>query len=435
MIPGRLLLLSIGFALCSSGVQADDWPHWRGATRNGITSESSALGNQPWPAREPLWTANVGTGASSPIVWKGNVFCLGWKNGQEQVTCLDAATGRVRWTQAYEAPQYGRYAVGDQSMYRGSTATPEIDPETRVLFTLGCDGDLVAWDPMRGQELWRRNLYDDFSVPQRPQITKRRRSLRDYGYTTAPFATGNQVIVEVGSTEQGNLIAFEQNSGKVLWRSANRDPAGHSGGLAPITLEAVPCVAVATSYGLHVARIDGDQAGKTVAEFPWKTDFSNTIASVVVEGQSVLISSRYNQNAMARVDISLADGAREVWRNRYPTGVCTPVIYKGKIYYANKGVYCMDFATGNFEWAGGKIGDAGSCLLTKDERLLVWGNGGDLSLIESAVRSPDACQELEERSGIFRDMDWPHLVAADGRLFLKTLNGDVACFPLANVTK
>ena len=70
------------------------------------------------------------------------------------------------------------------------------------------------------------------------------------------------MVVEVGAPEHGNLIAFEKRTGKEVWASANRDPAGHSGGLAPIAVGDVPCLAVATSFGLHVARLDGEESGK-----------------------------------------------------------------------------------------------------------------------------------------------------------------------------
>jgi hypothetical protein len=133
---------------------------------------------------------------------------------------------------------------------------------------------------------------------------------------------------------------------------------------------------------------------------------------------------------MARVSVSLAGGAREVWRNRHPTGVCTPVIHEGKIYFANHGVHCVDFASGERLWEGGRTGDAGSCFVTGDGRLVVWGNDGDLALVEGHSRSPDRCTVLAERRGVLHDMAWPHAVASHGHLLCKTLNGDLVCFPL-----
>lgn len=421
--------------LCAApAVAGKDWPHWRGPERNGITAEQSGWNPetpQAWAAGEPRWRINAGEGASSPLVWNGRVYCLGWRSDEDMVSCLDLATGKPFWSQHYASPKYGRHASGDQRMYHGATSTPELDPDTGLLFTLSCDGELIAWDITdAGRPAWRQNLYDDYAISRRPQITKRKSSQRDYGYTTAPFVHGDWVIVETGATSHGNLIAFDKRTGREAWASESRDPAGHSGGPAPITVDGIPCLAVATAWGLHVARIDGSEAGRTVAEFEWKTDFCNTIAGIAVSGQDIVISSRYNQMAMARLTIDLEKGVREVWRNRYPTGVCAPVIHDGKIYFANKGVFCVDFESGRLDWAGGKIGDAGSCLVTGDDRLVVWGNGGDLSLFETARRAPEKCAHLAERSRVFDDMAWPHVVLAEGHLLVKTLNGDLACFPV-----
>ncbi len=427
-LPG--IFSAIGWICFVSPSLAEDWPHWRGPVRTGRTSESSGWENGRWPVKAPLWQSNVGTGAAAPVFAEGRIYTVGWSEGRDTLSCLEPATGKMLWKQSFPAPEYGRHAVGDKSMYRGSTATPEYDPTSGLIFTLGCDGDLHAWDTRQsGKEVWSLNLYDRFGIPRRPQITQRKNTLRDYGFTTAPLVTGDWVIVEVGDPQRGCLMAFDKrNGGDPVWCSENRDPAGHSGGMARMEVEGIPCVAVATSWNALVVRIDGANAGKTVAAYEWKTDFSNTIAGISAEGQDLLIASRYNQMAMARITVTLKDGARELWRNRYPTGVCTPVIHDGLVYFANHGVHCIDFTTGRLVWEGGKVGDAGSCLFTGDGRLVVWANDGDLSLIEGGRRSPQRCLVLAESPRLLNDMAWPHVVLANGRLLCKTLNGDLICF-------
>ncbi|MCB1236677.1 MAG: PQQ-binding-like beta-propeller repeat protein [Verrucomicrobiae bacterium] len=430
----------IGLAMLALGVSpawAGEWAHWRGPERNDLSPEPSGWSEADaanWLAAEPAWRIEVGAGASAPIVAGGKLYAIGWADDRDTVRCLDAATGASIWEQGYAAPEYGRQSTGDKGFYRGATATPEFDAESGLLFTLSCDGALNAWDTRGGGgNVWALNLHERFGVPRRPQITKRKNTLRDYGYTTAPLVWGDWIVVEAGDPERGCLMAFDKRKGgDPVWTSENRDPAGHSGGLVPMTVEGVPCVAVATSWNALVVRLDGANAGKTVAEFEWKTDFSNTIAGVTVSGSDLLIASRYNQMAMARVAVSLKGGAREVWRNRYPTGVCAPLVHEGRIYFANKGVHCVDFASGDLVWEGGKIGDAGSCLMTSDSRLIVWGNAGDLSLVEGAGRSPDRCHVLAERIGVFKDMAWPHVVLADGRIYCKSLKGDLACFAIGS---
>jgi len=46
------------------------------------------------------------------------------------------------------------------------------------------------------------------------------------------------LIVEVGA-QSGNLIGFDKRTGRVVWRSAANDAAGHNGGPVPITVQGV----------------------------------------------------------------------------------------------------------------------------------------------------------------------------------------------------
>ena len=91
---------------------------------------------------------------------------------------------------------------------------------------------------------------------------------------------------------------------------------------------------------------------------------------------------------------------------------------------------CLDFKTGSLKWKGGKIGYPGSCILTADDRLIVWSGRGDLTLVETARRSPDRYQKLAERKGLFRTDAWPHVVLAAKRLYCKDRAGNLICFNL-----
>ncbi|MEM7010147.1 MAG: PQQ-binding-like beta-propeller repeat protein [Verrucomicrobiota bacterium] len=407
---------------------AADWPHWRGANRDGISSESTGWEEGIRLPNRELWQINLGAGASSPLIVDGTLYTLGWKDNQDTLYALDAATGEVKWSQSYSAPKYGRHARGDQGYFSGSISTPEFDAETGYLYSLSCDGDLNCWDTKNeGAKVWGLNFYERYNIPRRPQVTDRRGSLRDYGYTSAPFVHGDLVIVEVGSLDHGNVIAFDKKSGNEIWKSENRQPAGHSGGLAPITIEGVTCAAVLTARNLHVLRLDN---GKTVAEFPWATDFINNIPTPAVNGNRVIISSRYNQNAMVMVEVSLNGGAREVWKIKDATGVCSPVIYDGHVYWSGKGLYCIELETGKKKWEGSKFGDAGSCIVTADGRLIVWSDGGSLTFVETAKRSPDRYTPLLRKDNVFRGMAWPHVVLADRRIYCRDISGDMKCFSL-----
>jgi outer membrane protein assembly factor BamB len=415
-------------ALLASGVLAargEDWTHWRGASRNGITGEASLWQGAKWIEPRPAWTKVVGLGSTSPLVVDGRLYVLGWHDGKDHLQCLDAATGKNLWTQSYLCPQYGRKATGDEGLYGGPTGTPEYDPQSKLLYTLSVDGDLQCWDTAAdGKRVWGLNLYERFDPPQRPRFG--RSGLRDYGYTTAPLVHGNWLLVEVGDDE-GTLYAFEKRTGNVAWKSECCDEAGHTGGPVPIMVSGVPCVAVLTCKHLVVARLDSGHEGKTVGQYAWWTEFANSIATPTVVGNEILITSDYNRHAIVKLRVTLS-GIEEVWKQPYPSKVCSPVVHDGHIYLAWEKVRCLDWETGKLKWEGSRrFGDDGSCLVSGDGRLVIWGRG-TLALAETAERSADAYRELARIENMSAADCWPHVVLAGSRIYAKDREGKLMCF-------
>lgn len=424
----QFLSLCVALSAVGQHAHAGDWPFWRGPTRDGLSAESSRWSKDGWLPAEPAWRATLGVGASSPVVAGGQVFVLGNAGGKDTLRCLNAADGKEAWAVNYACKLYGRFHEGDQGLYSGPSSTPEFDPDSKRLYTLSADGHLNCWDTRQaGKNVWTRNLYDDFQVGKRPKLT--RAPQRDYGYTSSPLVHGDWLLVEVGSTKHGTVIAFDKATGKQLWASELKDEAGHTGGIAPMTVEGVPCVAVVSQRNLAVIRLDGDKAGRTVGTFPWVTDFANSIAGPAVRGDCVLVTAAYNHNAICKVKFTLTE-AKEVWRQKFPSKVCTPVIHKDHIYVAWQKVRCLSWETGELKWEGGLVSDPGSCIVTADDRLIVYGKNGKLSLVETAVRSLDKFLELAVADNLFRSAAWPHVALADGRLFCRDRDGNLSCFVL-----
>ena len=437
----RLALLAALAVACAAGnangeqaakagpaaTRANDWPRWRGPTRNGIVAEPSGWAEGRWPPGEALWTANVGLGSTSPVVAAGRLYTMGWRGGSDTVLCLDAAAGKQIWSSSYQCPRHGRHAAGDQNMYAGPTATPEYDQETGYLYTLSVDGHINCWDALReGRRVWSLSLYDEYGMAQRPKVG--RSGVRDYGYTTSPLVYRDWLIVEVGA-RAGNMMAFSKRTGKREWTSESTDFAGHTGGPALMTVEGIPCAVVLTHANLLVVRLDSGNEGKTMAQHPWATHFANSIASPAVYGNHVLITSGYNHKTIVKLKIT-SRGATRLWEQPYVSQICSPIIYSDHVYWAWRHVHCLDFASGKLVWRGASTGSAGSCILTSDRRLIVWAKNGDLLLAEAADRSPKRYTELARMNGVFRTQVWPHVVLANRRLYCKDRNGNLKCFSL-----
>lgn len=68
--------------------------------------------------------------------------------------------------------------------------------------------------------------------------------------------------------------------------------------------------------------------------------------------------------------------------------------------------------------------------MTTDDRLIVWGGRGRLTLAETAASSPGRFKKLAERRPLFSADVWPHVLLANGRLYCKDCKGNLKCLDL-----
>jgi outer membrane protein assembly factor BamB len=86
---------------------AEDWPQWRGPTRDGAWTEQGVLKTFPPGGLKIRWRMAIGPGLSSPIVAQGRVFLtdvqLTRPMSKERVLCFEAESGKPLWTYPYDA--------------------------------------------------------------------------------------------------------------------------------------------------------------------------------------------------------------------------------------------------------------------------------------------------------------------------------------------
>jgi hypothetical protein len=51
--------IAIYMLFCGNVLIAEDWPHWRGISRNGITQEDSGWDNGSWKTLDVAWKHDV----------------------------------------------------------------------------------------------------------------------------------------------------------------------------------------------------------------------------------------------------------------------------------------------------------------------------------------------------------------------------------------
>src|SRR5687768_2273213 len=102
-------LVAASLIWVASPTRAEDWPQWRGPTRDGVWAETGLVEKFAAERLEPKWRASVGSGYSGPTVAKGKVYLmdrLTQPEEVERVLCFEEQTGKPLWTHSYPT-KYG----------------------------------------------------------------------------------------------------------------------------------------------------------------------------------------------------------------------------------------------------------------------------------------------------------------------------------------
>jgi outer membrane protein assembly factor BamB len=383
---------------------ADDWPQWRGPNRDGVSTATGLL--TAWPPAGPrkLWEASTGEGFSSMAVHQGRVYSMAQDGEQEAIICWDAETGRELWRHRYAASFRNSYGNGPRS-------TPTIDGD--LLFAVGGTGIMTCLkiSAIQPEVLWSKRLLEEFGAKN---LT--------WGVANSPLVDGDLVYVNPGGPDGHSVAALEKLTGAVRWQALD-DIAGYS---SPIIADLADerQVIFFTERGLVGLTPD---KGKLLWRFPWTTDYGTNIATPIVAGDYVFISSGYGTGC-ALVKIDKTDtglAASLVYKNRnMKTHFSSGVRYHDHIYgFDDTLLICMELRTGAVVWK--QKGFHKGALTIADGHLFILGEKGTLAV---APASPDAyhekgrCQFSEQRC-------WTVPVVANGRLYVRDQDR-IACYSL-----
>jgi outer membrane protein assembly factor BamB len=386
IIRRRRAALVLALALAPAlSAPAQDWPQWRGPTRDGVVP--APLAPAAWPeGLLPAWRVEVGEGYSSPVVAGGRAFVHGRRDPDEVVVAVDLATGKVLWEQSYPA-QFGKnpYAV---EMAKGPHATPLVAGER--LFTVGVTGIVTAWDAATGRRLWRRDFSDRIDT-----------SKLFCGTAASPLADGGLVVVQVGSdVHGGEVLGLDPATGETRWTWRGPGP----GYASPVAIEVGGQRQLVTLTNGSIVGLDA-ATGTELWSVPFPDEWHENIATPVWTGSLLIVSgTRQGTHAyrLARVDGRWL--ASESWHNpEVAMYMSTPVLADGLLYghsAKRKGQFvALDAATGAVRWATeGREGSHASVLLTpghvvyltEGADLIVVRRGGESFAVDHRYRVADA---------------------------------------------
>ena len=380
------------------------WTDFRGPERDGHYRQMPVRTTWPAGGLTPLWKQPVGGGYASFVVARGRAFTIEQRGGEEVAAAYDANTGVELWTNRWRA--IFRESMGGD----GPRATPTW--AEGLVYVLGATGELRCLEEATGRLVWRKNILDDNDASNLP-----------WGMAASPLVVGDVVIVLPGGANGRSVVAYHRQSGARVWSALDETQAYSSPMIA--TLAGRRQLLVMTASRLVGLEPDG---GALLWSYPWVTTSDINVAQPLVVGPNrVFVSSGYGVGA-AVVEIAESGGrfdVREVWRNlRMKNKFTSSVLHDGFIYGLDEAILaCVDAATGDLKWKGGRYG-YGQVLLASG-RLVVLTEEGDLVLVAA---SPDGHQELASFPAI-SGKTWNHPAMADGRLLVRNLR-EMAAFDL-----
>lgn len=192
--------------LLSGALRADDWPQWRGPSRDGVCRETDLLQSFPAQGLKVRWRTPAGWGFASPVVAQGRVYLadsvVAKPRARERVRCFDETSGQTLWTHDYEVA-YEDWAF-DPKQEIGPVATPIVQDEK--LYTVGRVGHLFCLDARKGDVHWLRDLGKDYQVAFAPGAP-------------SPLIDGDLLILFIGGKPGACVVALHKNTGKEAWRA------------------------------------------------------------------------------------------------------------------------------------------------------------------------------------------------------------------------
>lgn len=387
-----ICVLSLSTAVSNRALE--DWPQWRGANRDGKSTEKGLLKSWPQGGPKLAWQAKgAGEGYSSFAVAAGRVYTLGARGGTEYVMAFEEATGKKLWEVAH-----GNRFSNDRG--DGPRGTPTLDGAQ--LYAFGASGDLAAMDAASGKVIWKINVLERFGGSN---IT--------WGLSESPLVLRDRVIVNAGG-RGASIVAVNKKDGSVLWRSQG-DQAGYSSGILH-EFEGTPQAIFFT--GQRALAVDA-RDGRLLWSYDRVSNRTANIATPIVRGNRVFVSSDYGTGA-ALLELRASGKsieAREVYFTREMRNHHASSVLIGDHLYGFSGAIltAMKFDSGEVAWRDRSVGK-GSVIFA-DERLYLFSENGIVGLAEA---NPTAYREhgrFQLRTGSLPT--WSHPVVANGKLYLR----------------
>src|SRR5687768_2858612 len=401
--------LGLVMAACAMTVAAEDWPHWRGPSRNGVSTEKglplrwTATENVAW--KQPLPERS----GSTPIVSGDRIFLNVAQGDALWLWALDRATGATAWRR----PLGG----GNTTLRKHNMSSPSPVTDGKTVYVMSGTGILKAFD-FKGSELWARDIQKDYG-----------RFGLNWGYASSPLLVGDALFVQVlhgmNTDDPSYLLRLDSATGKTRWRverptdAVRESPDSYT---TPALVERGAQREVVVTGGDYVTGHDlatGRELWRAGGLNPGRDPFYRIVASPVVAGDLVIAPTRVKPllaiRAGGRGDVTKS---HRVWAFENGPDVPTPVTDGTHVYVVtDKGIaWCLDLRTGKVLYGPERLkpGTYSASPVLADGRIYVTSEDGVTSVLEAGP----AFKLLAENALDEFTLSSPAI--SNGRIFLRT---------------
>ena len=426
MLLAAVVVAAPGAARAQLKAAAGDWPAWMGPNRTGVSTETDLL--KEWPKDGPKLTwkiDDIGEGYSTPSIVGGKVFVMSNKGTDDEFAlALSIKDGKQIWSR-----HVGKVGPNRGPQYPGSRSTPTVDGD--AVYVFGSDGDLACLDADKGEVRWKKNLRTDFAGKP-----------GNWAYAESPLIDGDTLICTPGG-DKATLVALNKKTGDVLWQAAV--PAGEGGaggggrgrmGSRNTAAFASPIVATVAGVKQYIQFLGGGlvgvsaKDGKVLWFYSGVTGTTNCTTPLFHDG-CVLVSaagggrgpSQTSGCALLRLTPDDKGGvsAKEVYHVKDLANHHGGVVRVGDYVYGttNNALVCIDFKTGETKWQDRSVGKGS--IMAADGRLYVRSENGPIALVEATPAGYKEISRFEQPARSSKKA-WPHPVVAEGRFFVRDWN-------------
>ncbi len=329
-------------AAMASSAFAENWSRFRGPNGSGI-SESTSVPMSWLPGESLRWAVDMpGPGGSSPIVFGDRVFvtCFtGFGANPESpgtpadlvrhLLCYNRKDGQLVWKSSVASTHEEDPFTGFITQHGYASSTPVTDG-IHVYVAFGKTG-VLAFD-FDGKEIWRRELGTKSDPAQ-------------WGDGASPVLHGDLLIMNAGITDHA-VVALNKLTGEVVWRVEDQDFT--NGWSTPIIVnvqgrEELVCACPGRIFALEPK--SGEELWRA------KSPISDAVCASLTHQDGVVFLMGGRQGSAVAIrcggsgDVS---ATHTVWEKPLRSGIGTPVISDGRLYWTSTGLaICADCKTGD----------------------------------------------------------------------------------------